>query len=790
MPAVHLSTEDPFSLILANDYRLNPRKIDFDTVWEVQFGGGDQNTISLYTTLSLRALSLRIFPIFSNLSTSVFSLNDYENPPEILKYSSSYARCRLTPFQLLDTEIEYWVPDSNILLGKVTLNNQSLQKFEGSSAWAVQLNPQIGGSGMVFSQDDQWSFLSGTTQNIGCIFLANGAPQAGKFGQPSLEIPVNISPGSQITIQWVFCWAEDQPTAMKQAKLWLNHQWNADLARMDIFDQRDYYQFETGNPDWDNALNFSQRAALSMLLPSNHSGQEIQILNARHPEQNPLLGENTLSSVSSSGMTPLDLWYFAQLLPDYPQVIMEMFNSFLNRQTVDGGMGNFSEPNHVLARFQAFPILTTLACQIFQQTSDRDWIKPIVTQLESYLNHWLSPEFDQDQDGFPEWSHPLQTLYEILPIINRYHPSGEGIDTGWIESPMLPALLAREIDCWSSLVNQLGYPARGDTFKNQKDKLVNAIQSTWNGKKKRYFYRDSIQHTSHTGYSITSQQGSGQKKLNKKLRAPQRLCIKINCEAEHTHHMRVYIHGTTIKGRTVEEITTRQIHWSGQIGYATSQHVYQLVKNLEVEKLAQNDHLELRTVDYASADASLLLPLWSRSIDQKKAKALVENWLVPQLLQPYGIPYVPISHQPEKTDIFNSVDFPLNTMIMDGLIEYGFYTQAREIFTNMLSAVIKNLKLFKRFQKLYDASDGYGTSDYNIINGMIPVRVFLKLLGIQKWSKSEILIDHSSLFEQDITIVHRGYQIICHSQGHTIQSPGGKTIETHGNGPHQIQLPG
>ena len=91
--------------------------------------------------------------------------------------------------------------------------------------------------------------------------------------------------------------------------------------------------------------------------------------------------------------------------------------------------------------------------------------------------------------------------------------------------------------------------------------------------------------------------------------------------------------------------------------------------------------------------------------------------------------------------------------------------------------------------KNYDASDGYGSGDYNIINGMVPLRTFLQLAGIKKWSKSEIILESTNIFENPVNIRYRGIRVHCNKNGHQIISPGSRIIETTGKGPHRIKLP-
>ena len=167
----------------------------------------------------------------------------------------------------------------------------------------------------------------------------------------------------------------------------------------------------------------------------------------------------------------------------------------------------------------------------------------------------------------------------------------------------------------------------------------------------------------------------------------------------------------------------------------------------------------------------------------------MDNSLISDFLQPFGLPYVPLSDQKTNTEIFNNVDLPLNCMVMQGLLQYGYSQEVRQIWTSNMLAVAKNLKLFRRFLKQYDASDGYGTGEYNIINGIPSTSLFLNLIGIERWTKTEVVINRKSVFEEPMILRYRGNIIKTTTTGHEFLSPGGKKIITIGDGPHLIRIP-
>lgn len=785
----NLNQQDPLSLIFAPDYRLNRSKFEHDTVWEIQLDGGENGGVSLYSTLSLRCLSLRIFPVFSDQKENRIRLTDYYKSLTILKIFPNYTRIRLEPFKDLNVFMEYWFPESKTVVGKIIVNNASIHSFDGSISIAVPLSPSGMGSKMSIAKSGAIKFLVGKTHNIFPYFLMSGAPAQGNFAQPSLENKINLKAGKQQQFNWVFHWDTDESIAFEESEHWLNKSWDAELSKMEILAQKESYEIETGNAQIDSILALSQNAAIQMLVPDSGAENNPRLLMSRHPEKNYSFDESNKLTTSDTGVTPLQLWYFNQVAPGLFSFTRDILSSFFLKQHKDGFISNFSESGSGQTRYIAFPILASLSIEIYENDPDERWLKEIYPKLINYLKYWFSENQDHDQDGFPEWSNAIHSLYDNLPIHDRWNPEGVGILSKWIESPMLASLLIKELKSCIQIGELTGEKSTILWLESMLINLSKSLQSTWNRKKNQFLYRDSILHTSYAGITIYKGSGSGIFKINRQLRSIQRLVFHLKSEHEHTRNVQIFIHGRTSEGETVEEISARQIHWNGKIGFATSSFAFTTVNKIEFQHFSNYEYTEVSTADFSCIDITNLLPLWAQECSPKRTKSLVDDWINKEFLQPFGLPLVPNNLQPKESDLYNVVDLPINTLIALGLISSGYRDVARTIWSNNLSAITKNLNLFHKFMKLYDASDGYGSGDYNIINGMVPLRVLIKLAGINKWTSKEIIIDSISQFEEPVNIRYRGIMVHCNQQGHQIISPGSKIIETIGNGPHIIKLP-
>ena len=784
-----INQNDPFSLILTPDYQQQTMNATQDIVWEVQLDGGESGGLSIYSTLALSALSLRIIPIFSNSSETRIKLKQFSSPITIIKNSTNFAKFCIEPFDGIIALIDFWIINSNLIIGRTTINNSSPEQFSGAIAWAIQYNPLVGGSAVSHSTRQNNPFLHGKTQDKHIVFLSSGAPSIGKIGQMSLENQFKFLPGAQQVFNWSFCINENLDNAFEDANIGLNFNLDAEIARAEITSQRDLIEFETGNQDWDLILSASQIAAKQLILKKSGNEHAFRFVKSRNPEQKISLISNDENTKNFDELNLFDLWYFFQILPNSSDLVLKRTLEILNDFFGESPQRINAKQNLLFQKSLPFPILAEILWRISSfGTNDFD-VEEIFKKLILYLKAWVKDSFEENTEIIPTWSSPMQCLYDYLPIHDRWHFSSEGLDTKWIRSPMLLSLLYNEFSQAFQIAKLLNQNNEMDWLESIRNQIHLSLSKCWHPKRNFYSYQDLISHTSYTGSIIKTLNGSGEFLIEKKLQREQRLTIKISNNQETTRRLRIVILGISEQKSIHEEINPRDIHWYGKIGFYTSKTIFQQLDAIEVINNPANETIVISTGDFSKRDLTLALPIWAGASDEKKTKKIMENTLISDFLQPFGLPYVPLSNQTTNAEIFNNVDLPLNCMVMHGLLQYGYTNEVRQIWTNNMLAVAKNLKLFRRFLKQYDASDGYGTGDYNIINGIPSITLFLNLIGIERWTKTEVVINRKSVFEEPMILRYRGNIIKTNSTGHEFLSPGGKKIITIGDGPHQIRIP-
>ena len=137
----NLRSGDPLSLILAADARLCRPDYTNDQIWELFLGNADPGAVVLQTTYGLRARSMRLFPVFSEGDVIVSDTADYETPPAVHQFFPNYINLTFSPFPGIDVTAEYWVPESQVIAGRLRFFNSGVTPRRFRFEWVALLAP-------------------------------------------------------------------------------------------------------------------------------------------------------------------------------------------------------------------------------------------------------------------------------------------------------------------------------------------------------------------------------------------------------------------------------------------------------------------------------------------------------------------------------------------------------------------------------------------------------------------------------------------------------------------------
>src|SRR3989304_9945578 len=113
----------PFSLTLAADARLTNTDYTDDQIWNLTINRGEPPGLLLETTYGLRARSQRIFPRFTEGDYSITDPGEFLSPVTIAAYYPNYVELSFTPLKSLQASLAYWIASSQVVIGRVVLQN-------------------------------------------------------------------------------------------------------------------------------------------------------------------------------------------------------------------------------------------------------------------------------------------------------------------------------------------------------------------------------------------------------------------------------------------------------------------------------------------------------------------------------------------------------------------------------------------------------------------------------------------------------------------------------------------
>ncbi len=311
----------PFTIRLSTvaisaDARLCEIGYTNDQIWELVLQDGKLPALTLQTTFGLRVKWLRLFPCFIYKDRLICNPVDFAQPPQLLTCYPNYLKLSFSPFTSIDTLIEYWVPESHIIAGRLSFMNQTPQQVSFQFQWAGSLNPMDGNAKLVVNKIEGQKVLCGETNGLFIACALSEYPQLVTGPFPALGYYLELPPMSSREITWALATSPDNlETSVQRATSALKRAWEAEISRIELINAHDQIEIITGDPEWNNAFSLTQQIAFSLITsPSNHLPYPSFVLT-RQPDQGFSLHGNGLDySVLWDGQTPLDAYYLASLI--------------------------------------------------------------------------------------------------------------------------------------------------------------------------------------------------------------------------------------------------------------------------------------------------------------------------------------------------------------------------------------------------------------------------------------------------------------------------------------------
>ncbi len=746
-----------------------------DHIWEMELGSGEPPALSLRTTYGLRARSIRIFPRFTEDGVIVADVNAFATPAVVRRCYPNFLELAFAPFEGLEVTYEVLVPDSNTLAGRVTVYNRSPKTRKLRLEICTALVP-LDGHAFSHTQMQMVNVLVGQTSGLVPLLFMTGGPLPGPGPQPSLMVDLELDPGISRQLTWSQAATSTHQTSFDTARLVAAQPWDAERARIELVNARDTIDIQTGDPDWDAALALSQKTALGLFFPANDNLPQPSFVQARGPDHGySRKGDGSDYPASWSGQSPLDAYYLSSVLPATPNLLEGTLRNFLAMQTEEGTVDGRPGLGGQRGRYQAMPILASLAWNLYWASEDDEFLEAVFPKLLGFFWAWFSPKNDRDRDGIPEWMHLMQTGYDENPAFDTWNPWSQGADITFMHNPALMSMLYCEAQVLIQMAEQLGRENDVKLVREQIGGLKTALDEAWNPRTALYSYRDRETGASSSGKVLGRKKGPGTIKVKQTFEPPVRLLIEVQTESPGAKRPQAIVSEYVTKGEN-EVIQGGQFHWRSGGMVATSQQVHEKIGRVLIKGIDRNDKAIVRRLDYSSEDHTLLLPLWAGVPDVQQARVMISRTILnaERFDRPFGIPACPKVPKEEADPVCSSVYLPWNLLICEGMLAYGFRQEAARLVAHLMTGVIKNLKQKRSFYQRYHADTGQGLGERNALGGLAPVGLFLQILGVQVLSSTRVRLEGNNPFPWPVTIEHKGLIVVRELDHTDVKFPNGK----------------
>jgi len=780
--------EGPLSLCIAADARLTTPDYLDDQIWELALVGGDPPALSIQTTYGLRARSMRIFPGFHWGESAVVHPDHFFAPMVVRAFLPNYIRVACSPFEDLEVEAEYWVPDSKCLAGRFTYFNRGVDVRRAELRLHALLqpgeNPQV--------MDEQLiqgvTVLSGRTASIEPVVFLSGGAVRKQTTFPSLAVSTRLDPGEQKSWLWVHAAYESHAQSFEVAREIAAKSWDAEIARLEM-DAASIVDIETGDEDWDAAMAFAQKDALMGYVGPTRHLPNASLVQTRRPDRGySPRGDGSDVHVHWAGSSVAQTYTsLLQVLPIAPELATGMIKNFIAAGRVDGGIdwspGLAGQRNGMLA----LPLLATLAWKIFLHTESRAFLEEAFVPLLAFVDVWFDSDHDGDGDGHPEWTNTTQSAFDDIPSFVRWRPWGQGVDISLAETPDLASYLFRECQALRDMAELLDRTELVPEIEMRMSHLRDSLDIAWSENESVYHHMDRDLHVSPRGLRLGRRKGPFNLQVDRTFEPAVHVLVRSIGEEGLSHAVKIFIHGRGRSGRKrIEKLTERDFQWFWEFGTATSQKQYTEIERIEVAGLSKEFETELRVADFTRQDQTLLLPLWAGIPTSDRADQLVRKALLDEerFWRPYGIPSCSAkdaAYAQGPAEGAGGVWLFWNTLLGEGLVEYGYRREAAVLVERLMANVVQSLKVDKAFRESYHAEQAEGFGDLHHQWGVFPVSLFLDTLGVRLISPYKVWLRPSNPFPWPVVVRWRGLKLECFATHTLVTFPNGQSIKIEGD---------
>lgn len=757
----------PVQFRIAADSRLCKTQYANDQIWEI-CARGDPPALAIQTTFGLRARMVRLYPGFGVDKELRTNPTEFPSPVELAYYYPNACGLRFSPLQNIDVYVEYWVPESWLLIGRIRLENSGVEHNDFQLELIGQLSAFNQGQAMGPVSSQVTTMLRGRAGNLVPTLFLTGGPQPGNGPYPSLKLDMSLDPGASRQLTWALASLTDEQAAGEAARHATARPWEAELTRIELMNTRNRVQITTGDPIYNDTIRRAQDEAFQLLHSPTPKLAYTSFVATRKPDQGySVQGEGIEYGPLWSGQTAFQgLSLAGALLPGAAEIVQGFVRNHLNNQDargrVDWKVGLAGQRGGLLVQ----PVLATLAWKASRSGEDKAFLAEVYPALQRYLNVWFSPANDRDGDGVPEYDHPYQSTLEELPLFDRWGLQNQGVEINTLETPALSTFLYEELVSLGKIADCIQHVEDVQLIQPQASRLLGEIQSTWDEQVGIFRYRDRDTHYSPSREILYKGPATDRLMIQHHFSIPQRLVLRVYGMGEKPPAgLRIVGDGYT--GANEEVIPGSAWRHTADAFWTTSRLAFRSIGELQIPGSLENVEIQVSTPDLAQEDLSLFLPLWAGIPTADQASRMLTH-LMDRYAAPGGLTLLPVGDQ-------GTISFPWNHLVIEGLLRYGYRQEALELYGRLVQTAAASLEETGDFARLYSATGERLQVESGHVEGLLSPELFLELLGIQIYSPWKVFITGNSPLDLPVTVKYRGQTIVRQLEKTEITFPDGQT---------------
>ncbi len=782
-----LSSTDPICLTLSADARFGGTDYGNDQIWELGWWETDITALWLRSSFGRRAQSIHIFPAISLGGATRQDPGVFSQPLRLTQILPNLASVACSPFNEIELVADYYIVDSHAVVGRFTLNNLSANPQVVNLRLSAYLQPGELANPMGLVEREGVATLAGRATNFFPLVMISGAARKVSSAYPSLQVAATLAPLGTKTWVWAHVGLLEERASFERARELIQIPWDPTMARLEMGNAR-MLHIETGDADLNCALWMSQKELLrSFIGPTPHNSRPGLIARRGIDDGYALSSDGKDHSGAWGGVDTATTYYLAkQALPIVPEFVKDLLRNILRTQNPAGELDWAPGLGGQRAGYQAIPLIATLAWEIFLWTEDQAFLEEIFPGLFSFYESWFTDAHDRDGDGFPEWDHAIQTGFEDRPLFNRFDSWAEGFDITHAEAVDLASYLYREGRSLISIASELNREGLTAVIRDHMSVLMERVESSWSEKKSTYLHVDRDSHVSHDGLQLVKRRGESSTQLDRMLEPAARLVLRLKGDPQLAKKIKVEIVSQGLRKRKrTESLTFRRFQSFWQWSTHTTAKLNQAVHDIKVTGIDQKMTLEIRVPDLTRQDISQALPLWAGLLDDTSSQALIRNSLLNSSAywRANGLSSIPASDTLfEAQDDQGGVALRMlwNSLIGSGLIEQGYRVEAAQLFEKLSQPVIDLLKAEKHFFSRYHADETRGLGVRGGLEGILPIDMFLAILGIRLISPTKLWVMPGNPFPWPVKVEWQGLSLYCEPTSVQIRFPDGQEVTVDG----------